>query len=65
MSNKAICTASTIERLQRLINQYFYSTTYVVDPENLKIYNSKGEYTEGEILKTKTRYIFQPVNKTK
>ena len=31
MTGKTICTAETIEELETLINEYFYSTSYKVD----------------------------------
>ena len=37
-----VCSAPTIERLERLINQFFYSTSYKVNPDTLELTLLKG-----------------------
>ena len=36
MTGKTICTAATIEELEKLINEYFYSTSYKVDGDQVR-----------------------------
>ena len=36
MTGKTICTAETIEELETLINEYFYSTSYKVDGDRVR-----------------------------
>lgn len=40
---KLIVSSSTVEGAQKLLNEYFYSTTYRIDPETLKVSNSMGD----------------------
>lgn len=63
--NKSViyATAPTIERLEKLINQFYYSTTCRV--ENGKVYNSKGLINGVEVVRSKgklEKYIFQSIN---
>lgn len=55
--NKLICSSSTISGLEKLINQYFYSTTYQVFPD-MTIVNSKGIFDKGFCKKAKNKYYF-------
>lgn len=50
-------SASTPEALAKLINQYFYSTTYTVN-EQLEIHNKNGLFTGGNVEKKGKKYIF-------
>lgn len=56
-----ICSAPTAERLQKLINEYFYSSSYtIVDG---KLLRSGLPYLGGEIKVTKNKltfYQYQP-----
>ncbi len=56
MKNKKIASSPTIEGLAKLINVYFYSTTYKI--EDMKLYNSKGLFKSGEIKKEKGKFNF-------
>lgn len=40
---KLIVSSPTVEGVQKLLNEYFYSTTYRIDPETLKVSNSMGD----------------------
>lgn len=51
-----IGSAGSKEALEKLINKYFYSTTYRI--EDGKLYNSKGEFTRGRIEQKKGRWRF-------
>lgn len=51
-----ICSSNTIEGLERLINEYFCSSSYRVLPD-LTITNSKGVYDKMCIIKKKDRFI--------
>ena len=53
---KKICYSGSLDGLLKLINEYFYSTTYRI--ENGVLYNSKGIYTGGEIKQCKGKFTF-------
>jgi len=57
MKNKDTLLASspTLIGLQKMLNQYFYSTTYQIFPD-LTITNSKGIYDRVYVVKEKSRY---------
>lgn len=52
-----IATAPTLERIEKLINQFYMSTTCKVI--NGKVFNSKGEVNGVEVVKVKNRFVFQ------
>lgn len=54
-----IASAGTIEQLEKLINQYFFSTSYKIDGE--KITNTKtGKTLDGyKVTAKKSRYRFE------
>jgi len=54
---KKLATASTIENLEKLINQYFYSTNCKIEGSN--VVNSKGVIKGFEVVNKKQRFIFQ------
>ena len=43
-----IGSATDVEGVERLVNEFYYSTSYKVDPQTLKVTNSKTE-TEAPI----------------
>ena len=53
-----LATAPTIQRIEQIINQYFYSTTYKVNPDNLELTSSKGVNLNYFVEFKKGRYIF-------
>lgn len=55
-----IVSAPTIERLEKLINQYHYSTTFVI--KEGKVYNSKGLFEKGVVSKKGKRFIYSVTN---
>lgn len=61
MNKIKICSSGSLEGLLKMINKYFYSSTYRI--ENGVLYNSKGIYTGGEITEKKGRFIFYQFNK--
>lgn len=56
---KLIASAGTVEQLETLINQYFFSTSYKIDGE--KITNTKTGKTLGgyKVTAKKSRYRFE------
>ena len=52
-----ICTAPTIERIERLINQFFYSTSYKVNPDTLELTSSKGVNQNYLVKNEKNKFI--------
>jgi len=54
-----ICSSLTLEGLTKMINNYYYSTTYSVS-DDLVISNSKGVFEKAVVIKSnsrgKTRY---------
>jgi len=59
-----IGTSPSIEKMTDLINQYFYSTTFYLEPKNNKefnVYNSKGLLTNHIVKKKGNRYRFERV----
>lgn len=53
-----LATSPTLEGIEKLINQYFYSTTCKVNPQTLEITNSKGQLNNFTIEKKKGKFIF-------
>lgn len=56
---KLIASAGTIEQLETMINQYFYSTSYKIDGE--RVTNTKtGKTLDGyKVTAKKARYRFE------
>lgn len=56
---KLIASAGTIEQLEKLINQYFFSTSYKINGE--KVTNAKtGKTLDGyKVTVKKSRYRFE------
>lgn len=56
---KLIASAGTIEQLEKMINQYFYSTSYKIDGE--QVTNTKtGKTLDGyKVTVKKPRYRFE------
>jgi hypothetical protein len=56
---KLIASAGTIEQLETIINQYFYSTSYKIDGE--QVTNTKtGKQLDGyKVIAKKSRYRFE------
>ena len=52
---KIIASASTLEKLEKLLNEYYYSTTYKIHTD-LTITNSKGIFDSVFIKQIKNRY---------
>ena len=56
MKNRnVIASAPNIKRLEKLLNEFFYSESYKIDNE-LNISNNKGTYTKVIAIKKKQRY---------
>lgn len=55
-----ICSASTTEKLQNLINLFFYSTNWQVIEQDseYKAYNPKLDRTTGSIKKEGKKFVF-------
>jgi hypothetical protein len=51
-----IASSPTIAGLEKLLNQHYYSTTYKIDENTLKITNSKGVFDGLKVVKSKNRY---------
>lgn len=51
-----IASSPTLEGLEALLNKYYYSTSYKIDP-NLIVSNSKGIFINIIITFKKGRYI--------
>lgn len=49
-------SAPTIQRLEKLINNFFYSTSYKIN-DDLSIVNNKGVVTFISIKKVKNRFL--------
>ena len=56
---KLIASAGTIEQLEKMINQYFYSTSYKIDGE--QVTNTKtGKTLENyRVIEKKKRFRFE------
>ena len=52
-----LASSGTIEGLQKLINEYFYSKNYYIENMTLKNNNIFFKVPENEIKKEKGRYI--------
>lgn len=49
---KVICSAETMEKLQTMINEYFYSTSYRIK-ENKVFHEHKQTFLDGFIVREK------------
>lgn len=53
---KLIGTAADLEGVERILNKYFYSTSYKVDPETLAVSNSAGPFEKIQVKLKRGRY---------
>ena len=53
---KLICSSNSIEGLQKLINSFYYSSSYEILPD-LTVKNFKGPFPGIIIIKKKNRYL--------
>jgi len=51
-----IASSLTLVGLEKMLNQYFYSTTYQIFPD-MTVKNSKGIYDKVIVKKEKSRYV--------
>ena len=58
MKKRILATAPTIERIEKYVNDYFYSSKFTVNRETLKIEHPTKELTGYRIKKTGDRYQF-------
>ena len=60
MKARLLATAPTKERLQVMINKFYYSENWIITDDN-KAYNSKmNKYAEGvQIINKKNRWRFE------
>lgn len=56
MESTKIASAGSVEALEKLINEYHYSTTFRI--EDNKVYNSKGLFEKGLITTKKNKFIY-------
>lgn len=50
-----IASSGTIEGLQKLINEFYFSNTYYI--KDMKVYNKNGVVDKIEIISEKGRFI--------
>ena len=55
VNHKLLASSPTIEGIEKMINKYFYSTSYKVH-KDLSISNSKGLFTKVFVIFKKGRY---------
>ena len=53
-----LATAPTLTGIEGMINKYFYSTTFKINPETLELTNSKGMVNYFTVEKKKGKFIF-------
>lgn len=53
---KPIASSRSVEGLQKLLNEYFYSTTYRIDPDTLKVSNAVGPCPNIIVTEYKNRF---------
>lgn len=59
---KLICSASTKEELEKMINAYYYSKNYIIT-DDMKIYNTKTEkYIDNIVCVSRGRWRFEMNN---
>ena len=57
MKNKLLATASTIQGITEMVNKYYYSEGYSVDPDTLRInHPTKDVNSKVQIVHKKGRY---------
>ena len=54
-SKNLIASAKSVKNLQKLLNEYFYSTSYKIS-EDLEITNKNGIFTKVIAINKKNRY---------
>jgi hypothetical protein len=62
VKGKLIATSPSLERMTDLINKYFYSTTFYLEPKNDKeysVFNKKGLLPDLVVVKKGGRYRFE------
>ena len=62
VKGKLIATSPSLERMTDLINKYFYSTTFYLEPKNDKeysVFNKKGLLPDLIVVKKGGRYRFE------
>ena len=57
-----LATSPTLKGIEELINKYFYSTSFRVDPKTFEITNSKGKVNNFIVEKKKGIFIFKLKN---
>jgi hypothetical protein len=55
-TQKPIASSPSVEGLQKLLNEYFFSTSYVIDPDTLKVSNSVGECPHITVIQKNKRF---------
>ena len=62
MKTRLIGSSSTKEGLEKIINEYLFSTNWIIK-ENLELYNKKTEKTSSNyrIVQKKNRWRFESV----
>ena len=55
---KKLASSNTIEGLEVLINKYFYSTSYKINPNDFTLSNNKGINNNFEVKFIKNKYVF-------
>ena len=59
---KLICSASTKEELEKMINAYYYSKNYIIT-DDMKVYNTKTEkYIDNIVRVSRGRWRFEMNN---
>ena len=64
VQGRLIATSPTLERITDIINQYFYSTTFYLEPKNKKeysVYNEKGLLSRFIVIKKGGRFRFEQI----
>jgi hypothetical protein len=56
MKLQKIASSATLKGLEKILNQYFYSTSYQIFPD-LTITNSRGVYDKVLVKKEKSKYV--------
>lgn len=57
MTKTKICSSASREGLAKLINQYYYSTSYIVDEQN-QAHNKNGPVNFGTVTEKKGRFTY-------
>ncbi len=60
MKNKKIASSGTKEGLEKLLNEFFYSTTFRI--EGKEVFNSKGKVEVVKVDEKKCRFIASYIN---